>query len=54
MIWKTQDWASQGRRKHVKTLKEELKNGESEVLLNHLRQLKKAWGVRIRLPKQAA
>ena len=51
-MWKSKTWASKAPKELLKELKEELKTRpHDEQLRSHIVQLKKAWGVRIRLPK---
>lgn len=38
---------------HLKKMKKLLKKQEDETLRGHIRQLSKAWGIKIRLPKAA-
>jgi len=55
MVLKSQEWASEAPKKLVKSLMKELEaNPRDEALRGHIRQLKRAWGLRVRLPAKAA
>ena len=55
MYWKSRDWASEAPKKLMEALRKELEaNPKDEALRGHILQLKRAWGIRIRLPKKAA
>jgi len=53
MVWNATEIGSSGDspKEHLRKLKERLKTTHDPVLRAHMRQLMRAWGVRVRLPK---
>jgi len=49
----TRDIAASGSAELLKNLQELLKTEDSEVLREHIMQLAKAWGLKVRLPSKA-
>ena len=55
MVWNSETSSEARERKsHLRALNKALKQEHDPLLREHMRQLMKAWGVRVRLPKKAA
>jgi hypothetical protein len=56
MVWNSESHPTQPlkQKAHLRELNKALKEKHDPLLRAHMRQLMKAWGVRVRLPKKAA